>query len=116
MGKRAFNLSETIRDYRKSHRGASAKTAFAAIKAANPSQKINEGTFKSTFYKLVGHGRGSHAKAQTNGHAGANGRLGALDSRQTVKEGLAFLKRFPTVKAATTFLEFVGDVKEAIGK
>ena len=52
MAKRPdFNLSETIREYRKAHRGVKAMDAFAAIKKAHPSQKINEGTFKSTFYK-----------------------------------------------------------------
>jgi hypothetical protein len=27
---------------------------LAAVKKAHPSQKINEGTFKATFYKLAG--------------------------------------------------------------
>jgi len=49
-----FNLSETIREYRKKHRGISAKNALEAIKKAHPTVKINEGTFKSTFYKLAG--------------------------------------------------------------
>jgi len=31
--------------------------ALEAIKKGHPSQKINEGTFKSTFYKLVGGGK-----------------------------------------------------------
>jgi hypothetical protein len=58
MAKRpSFNLSETIREYRKAHRGVRAMDAFAAIKKAHPNQKINEGTFKSTFYKLVGSGK-----------------------------------------------------------
>jgi hypothetical protein len=48
-----LNLSEAIRGYRKAHRGVSAKDALAAIKKAHPNEKINEGTFKSTFYKLA---------------------------------------------------------------
>ena len=52
-----FNLSEAIRAYRKAHRGVSAKNALAGIRKAHPSQKINEGTFKSTFYKLAGTGK-----------------------------------------------------------
>jgi hypothetical protein len=58
MAKRSgFNLSETIREYRKAHRGVKAMDAFAAIKKAHSSQTINEGTFKSTFYKLAGSGK-----------------------------------------------------------
>jgi hypothetical protein len=58
MAKRAsFNLSETIREFRKAHRGVRAMDAFAAIKKAHPNHTINEGTFKSTFYKLAGSGK-----------------------------------------------------------
>jgi hypothetical protein len=49
-----FNLSETIREFQKSHRGVPATAALAAVKKAHPSHKINEGTFKATFYKLAG--------------------------------------------------------------
>jgi hypothetical protein len=49
-----FNLSATIREFQKSHRGVPATAALAAVKKAHPSQKINEGTFKATFYKLAG--------------------------------------------------------------
>ncbi len=55
MAKRAaFNLSQTIREFRKSHRGVPATAALAAVKKAHPSQKINEGTFKATFYASSG--------------------------------------------------------------
>jgi hypothetical protein len=49
-----FNLSATIREFRKSHRGVPATAALAAVKKAHPGQKINDGTFKATFYKLAG--------------------------------------------------------------
>ena len=52
-----FNLSATIREFQKSHRGVPATAALAAVKKAHPSQKINEGTFKATFYKLVSGGK-----------------------------------------------------------
>src|SRR5271154_5501074 len=52
-----FNLSATIREFQKSHRGVPATAALAAVKKAHPSQKINEGTFKATFYKLGGGGK-----------------------------------------------------------
>ncbi len=58
MAKRpGVNLSETIREYCKAHRDAKAMDAFMAIRKAHPSQKINEGTFKSTFYKIVSGGK-----------------------------------------------------------
>jgi hypothetical protein len=49
-----FNLSATIREFQKSHRGVPATAAFEAVKKVHPSQKINESTFKATFYKLAG--------------------------------------------------------------
>jgi hypothetical protein len=59
MAKRtnSFNLSAIIRDFRKAHQGASANDALAAVKKAHPSQKINDGTFRATFYKLAGDGK-----------------------------------------------------------
>jgi hypothetical protein len=58
MAKRAtINLSETIREFQKGHPGISAKDAFEAIKKANPSQKIKEGTFKAVFSKFAGGGK-----------------------------------------------------------
>jgi hypothetical protein len=53
----SFNLSETIREFQKSHRGVPAMAALEAIKKAHSKEKINEGTFKSTFYKLIGGGK-----------------------------------------------------------
>jgi len=55
--KPTFNLSETIREFQKSHKGVPATAALAAVKKAHPSQKINDGTFKATFYKLAGGGK-----------------------------------------------------------
>jgi hypothetical protein len=59
MAKRSagFNLSGTIREFQKSHRSVPAMAALEAIKKAHPKERINEGTFKSTFYKLVGGGK-----------------------------------------------------------
>jgi len=54
--KGSFNLSQTIRDFQKSHRGVAGTAALEAVKKAHPNQKINEGTFKATFYKLAGGG------------------------------------------------------------
>jgi hypothetical protein len=54
-----FNLSATIREFRKSHRSVPATAALAAVKKAHPNQKINDGTFRATFYKLAGGGKKS---------------------------------------------------------
>jgi hypothetical protein len=52
-----FNLAATIREFKKSHRGVPATAALEALKKAHPRQKINEGTFKATFYKLASNGK-----------------------------------------------------------
>jgi hypothetical protein len=52
-----FNLSATIREFRKSHPDVAATAALAAVKKAHPAQRIKEGTFKATFYKLAGAGK-----------------------------------------------------------
>jgi hypothetical protein len=59
MAKRSadFNLSATIREFQKSHPDVAATAALAAIKKAHPAQRIKEGTFKATFYKLAGDGK-----------------------------------------------------------
>jgi hypothetical protein len=68
-----FNLSETIRKYRKAHRGVSARDAFEGIKKAHPAVKINEGTFKSTFYKLSGGGKKRSVRRKKPGRFFAGG-------------------------------------------
>jgi hypothetical protein len=54
--KGSLRLSQTIRDFQKSHRGVAATAALEAVKKAHPNQKINQGTFEATFYKLAGGG------------------------------------------------------------
>lgn len=51
-----FNLSATIREFQKSHRGVPATAALAAVTKAHPKQKINEGTFSppSISWSAVG--------------------------------------------------------------
>jgi hypothetical protein len=109
MAKRAngFNLSETIRDYRKSHRGASAREAMEAIKKSNPDQKINEGTFKSTFYKLAGSGKRSVRRAKP-GRAGRGGG----DGSDVMRAGLTFIRLAGSVDAAREQLAGLKDLIE----
>ncbi|HEV3299596.1 MAG TPA: hypothetical protein VG055_08135 [Planctomycetaceae bacterium] len=108
MAKKAngFNLSETIRDYRKSHRGASAREAMEAIKKSNPDQKINEGTFKSTFYKLAGSGKRSVRRAKP----GRGGRGG--DGSDVMRAGLTFIRLAGSVDAAREQLAGLKDLIE----
>jgi len=97
MAKKAngFNLSETIREYRKSHRGASARDAMEAIKKGHPDQKINEGTFKSTFYKLAG----SDGKRSVRRAKPMRGR-GGDSSNEVMRAGLTFIRLAGSVDAA----------------
>lgn len=97
----SFNLSEVIRQYRKAHRGVSATNAFEGIKKAHPSQKINEGTFKSTFYKLAGEGRRKVVKRRRPGRALAAGNGHA---EGVLKAGLEFVRLAGGVEQAKSQL------------
>jgi hypothetical protein len=112
MAKKAngFNLSETIREYRKSHRGASAREAMEAIKKGHPDQKINDGTFKSTFYKLAGSsGKRSVRRAKPmRGHAGRGGD----SSNEVMRAGLTFIRLAGSVDAARERLAGLKDLIE----
>jgi hypothetical protein len=98
MAKRTdgFNLSETIRNYRKAHRGVSARNAFEGIKKAHPAAKINEGTFKSTFYKLAGGGKTKSVRRPKPGRlvAGHDG------PEAIMRAGLQFIQLAGGVEAA----------------
>ena len=85
----AFNLSATVREYRKNHHGASAKAAFEAIKKAHPNEKINEGTFKTTFYKLSGGGKRKSVLRRKPRRGGSEGN-GHAES--IMRAGLAFIR------------------------
>jgi hypothetical protein len=91
-----FNLSQTIRDYRKAHRGVSAKQALEAIKKAHSSQSINEGTFKATFYKLAGGGGRRVVKRRKPGRTFAG--HGSPD--HIMKAGLEFIRLAGSVEEA----------------
>jgi hypothetical protein len=73
MAKRTggFNLSEAIRDYQKAHPKATANEALAAVKANHP--KLNDATFRSTFYKLKGGGKKRSVRRKKPGRGGAEG-------------------------------------------
>ena len=107
-----FNLSETIREFQESHRGVPATAALEAIKKAHPSQKINEGTFKSTFYKLVGGGKRKVVKRRkpgrfVPGHGGAD---------HIMKLGLSFILAAGGVEAARERLVGLEELIEAAKK
>jgi hypothetical protein len=96
----SFNLSEVIRQYRKTHRGVSAKNALEGIKKAHPSQKINEGTFKSTFYKLAGGGKRKIVRRRKPGRdVDSNGQ-----ADEVMKAGLAFIRLAGGIEEARTRL------------
>jgi len=91
-----FNLSATIREFQKSHRGVPATAALAAVKKAHPSRKINEGTFKATFYHLASNGKKKSVRRRkpgsvTPGHGSAD---------HIMKAGLNFIMAAGGVEAA----------------
>jgi hypothetical protein len=106
-----FNLSETIREYRKSHRGASARDAMEAIKKSHPDQKINEGTFKSTFYKLAGSGN-KRSVRRAKPTRGRPGRGGGDGSAEVMRAGLTFIRLAGSVDAARERLAGLKDLIE----
>ena len=69
--------------------------AFAAIKKAHPSQTINEGTFKSTFYKLAGGGK-RKVRRRKPGRVIA----GHSSSEHIMHAGLQFIRLAGGVEAA----------------
>jgi hypothetical protein len=103
-----FNLSETIREYRKSHRGASARDAMEAIKKSHPDQKINEGTFKSTFYKLAGSGGKGRSVRRAKPLRGRGGDA----SNEVMRAGLTFIRLAGSVDAARERLAGLKDLIE----
>jgi hypothetical protein len=102
-----FNLTSTIRDYRKKHRGVAAMTALGAIKKAHPDQKINEGTFKSTFYKLAGSGKRKVVRRKPKSLGGGNGHTEAI-----MRSGLAFIRLAGSVENAREHLAGLKDLIE----
>ena len=92
-----FNLTSAIREYRKSHRGISAKHALEGIKKSHPNVKINDGTFKSTFYKLAGSGKKKTVMRRKPHRAGA----GSDSHAETIlKAGLTFIRLAGGVESA----------------
>jgi hypothetical protein len=120
MAKRtaAFNLSEAIREVRKQNRGISCRDALVGIRSSYPSQKINEGTFKSTFYKLAGGKKKPRRKVQLAQVSAARVLDDVFEANQgnwaAIKDALKFLAHFESAASAALFLEFVADVKDAV--
>ncbi len=91
-----FNLSATIREFRKSHRGLPATAALAAVKKAHPKQKINDGTFRATFYKLAGGGKKRSVRRRKPGSIVP----GHGNADHIMKAGLNFIMAAGGVEAA----------------
>jgi hypothetical protein len=105
-----FNLTAAIREYRKKHRGISAKNALEGIKKAHPGEKINDGTFKSTFYKLAGSKRNKSVMRRKPGRFG-NGSEGHAES--LFKAGLTFIRLAGGVENAREHLVGLEELIEA---
>jgi hypothetical protein len=105
-----FNLTAAIRDYRKSHRGISAKNALEGIKKAHPGEKINDGTFKSTFYKLAGNTKKSSVMRRKPGRMGGGSEAHA---ESILKAGLTFIRLAGGVESARERLVGLEELIEA---
>lgn len=105
-----FNLTAAIRDYRKTHRGVSAKNALDGIKKAHPKETINDGTFKSTFYKLAGSGKKKTVvrRKPLRGGAGGEGHAESI-----LKAGLTFIRLAGGVENARERLVGLEELIEA---
>lgn len=104
MAKRKdFNLSEVIRKHRTANPNHTAKEAFEAI-GKSAGHKINEGTFKSTFYKLAGEGKRRVVRRRKPGASSGNGpgivaqALGFIRSAGGIEEAKQILVELETVK------------------
>lgn len=89
MAKRSngFNLSAVIREFRKGHRGVSANDALTAVRKAHSGQKINDGTFRATFYKLGGAGKRKTSVMRRKPVRGASN-----NSDAAMRAGLTFIR------------------------
>jgi len=105
----AFNLSQAIRDFQKSHRGVPAKKALEAVKKAHPGQRINEGTFLATFSKSASGGKKKVVKRRKPGHVvSGNG-----SAEHIMKAGLNFIVLAGGVEAARERLVGLEELIEA---
>ena len=99
MAKRSsFNLSEAIREFQKSHPNVSATAALGAVRKAHPGQKIKEGSFKATFYKLAGSGKRKTVIRRKPGRVVAGG--GGNHAESIMRAGLTFIRLAGGVGAA----------------
>jgi hypothetical protein len=104
-----FNLSAVIREYRKAHPAVPANDALEAVKKAHSSKKINEGTFRATFYKLAGSGGGKKSVRRRR-----PGRfvVGGNDHNATMRAGLNFVRLAGGVENAQEQLVGLGKLIE----
>ena len=107
MAKRKdFNLSEGIREHRKANPNHTAKEAFEAI-SKSAGHKINEGTFKSTFYKLAGQGKSRVVRRRKPGAS-----PGAGDAAGVISQALGFIRSAGGIERAKQILVELEAVKE----
>jgi hypothetical protein len=106
MAKRSdFNLSEAIREFRKIDPKANAKKAFEVISKTAP-KKPNEGTFKSTFYKLAG------AKKRTVRRLKPGRARGGADGGGIIAQATLFISMAGSIAKAKDILTELEAFKE----
>jgi hypothetical protein len=103
--RKEFNLSEAIREHRKSNPKHTAREAFEAISKTAP-WRVNEGTFKSTFYKLAGSKKRTVRKLKP-GRAGRGSGAGDV-----IATALAFIRSAGGIAEAKQVLAELEAVRE----
>jgi hypothetical protein len=73
----------------------SANDALAAVKKAHPGQKINDGTFRATFYKLAGNGKRKKSVMRRR-----PGRSPPAGGESAMRAGLNFIRLAGSVENA----------------
>jgi hypothetical protein len=105
-----FESSHAVLAEGDKHGGVSGNDALAGIKKSHPSQKINEGTFKSTFYKLAGGGKRKVVRRRKPGH----GPAGNGQSDHVLKAGLDFIRLAGSVEQAQARLAGLAALIETV--
>jgi hypothetical protein len=104
--KESFNLSGAIREFQKANPKATANEALAAV-TKTAGGKINEGTFRSTFYKLKGE-RGGKRRVVRRRKPGR----GEKEGSGIIAEALAFIRSAGGIEGAKRVLAELEAVRE----
>jgi hypothetical protein len=103
-----FNLSAVIREFQSKNPSIPATQALEAVRKSHQGRKINEGTFKATFYKLAGGGKKKAVRRRKPKHVAGDG-----DHPEAImKAGLTFIRLAGSVANARERLAGLAELIE----